>query len=1120
MGEVVQHPEISIHLFGGFSVCVNELTVPAERWRLRKVRNLVKLLALATQHQMHRDQVVELFWPDLDFDRALNIFYQTLHAARKAVQPFGHQVFIYQNEIISLPNDWRVWIDIDVFRQKAERARETGSLGDYQTAIELYTGDLLPEDLYEEWAQPQRDALRSEYLELVEQYADLQIAQGQAPAAIELLRKALTIDASRESIHYRLMHAYAVAGQRQYALRQYQVLKEALRTDLDIEPETVTTRLYEDIQAGRIGAEEFRSPISAPILIRHKHNLPVQLTSFIGREREAAEVSSLLCDQRLMTLTGAGGSGKTRLALKVAEAVLDRFPHGVWFIELAGIADSQMVPRSIAAVLGIQENASKSLPEHLQEYLSSKHLLLILDNCEHVIAGCASISDMLLKSCPELKILASSREAFGISGEMAYPVPSLPAPDLRHLLTLDQIRQYASVQLFTERASAVHPHFQLTISNAAIVAQICHRLDGIPLAIELAAARVSILSVEQIAARLDHRFRLLTVGSRTALPRHQTLRASIDWSYSLLAETERLLLLRLSVFYGGWTLNMAEEVCGFSGLDEFDVIDGMSQLAKKSLILVETEVGGNTRYRMLETIRQYAIEKLLDNEESHTVHDRHLSAYVGLALKAGPNLRSHQQVAWMDRLETEIDNLRAALEWAVEGNVLEGLSLTTSIFWFWYNRGYRVEGEQWLGKLLNLVDWGSLSQEDKMLAVEARARQSMLLSVLGLINPRMTRLAEETMALSQELGEAGKPVQLIALQALQWNLSYQQENKAREVSCQGLALAEELGDSFMLAEFLQHFEDDPDRNRWKAAAEQNLTIRRELGDLDGQMTANIVLGGLYFVEGDLATAIHLAEESSRLAQIVKNPWGYLVGQSTLAYMLCESGQLGRGIDLFMQMLPVTRDLGEPIWIIWVLNCLGHCGDLNQDWPTCHSYFRQSVDLSRTSQLAYAEIVSCFDLAEAALKYGYVDLARQHYQAVINLGRNQGSSFLIGLAAIAAGRLALLNGDRLAAIRFVIDASREFIERGNLTEIANILDHLAVLYTEQEDGVSMAIRLYAVANRIRPKYDDWDKMFFLSSIDPDAQLFPSFNTIEKAEFDRLYAEGKKMSLEQIRELISR
>jgi predicted ATPase len=323
----------------------------------------------------------------------------------------------------------------------------------------------------------------------------------------------------------------------------------------------------------------------------HPHNLPVQLTSLIGREAEIAEIMQRLEDYRLVTLTGTGGTGKTRLSLRVAEEVLDQFPNGVWFVELAGLADPDLVPRTIVAALGLQESSRRSLLEQLQDYLQQKDLLLVLDNCEHMITECAAISDLLLRNCPKLKILASSREALSVAGEVAYPVPTLSVPGPNSQISVEEISHFTAVQLFEERARQTHPGFMITPANVSAVAQICRRLDGIPLAIELAAARAGVLGVEQIAARLDHRFRLLTGGSRTALPRHQTLRASIDWSYSLLDETERILLLRLSVFYGGWTLQLAVEVCGFNELDEFDIIDGLVQLANKSLIIVETEAG-------------------------------------------------------------------------------------------------------------------------------------------------------------------------------------------------------------------------------------------------------------------------------------------------------------------------------------------------------------------------------------------------------------------------------------------------------------------------------------------------------------------------------------------------
>src|SRR6266540_301263 len=432
------------------------------------------------------------------------------------------------------------------------------------------------------------------------------------------------------------------------------------------------------------------------------NNLPTQLTSFIGREREMAEVKRLLAEARLLTLSGAGGAGKTRLALQVAADVLESYRDGVWLAELAPIGDPSLVPQTVASVLGLHEERSRPLPATLAGYLRPRQLLLVLDNCEHLIEACAALADGLLRACTQLRILATSREALGIGGEIAWRMPSLSVPDLQRLPPTEGLSQYEAVRLFIERAVAVQPAFGVTNENAPAVAQVCHRLDGIPLEIELAAARVKVLAVEQIADRLDDCFRLLTGGSRTALPRQQTLRAAIDWSFSLLSEPERVLLRRLSVFAGGWTLDAAEAVCANSQLlSPDDILDVLAHLVDKSLVLAE-EQGGEARYRLLETVRQYAQDGLLEAGEEAAVRKRHRGWFVELVERAEPKLEGPEQAAWLERLETEHDNLRAALTWSqTDPSGLEaGLRLAGPMCWFWVVRGHLREGRERLSGLL------------------------------------------------------------------------------------------------------------------------------------------------------------------------------------------------------------------------------------------------------------------------------------------------------------------------------------------------------------------------------------------------------------------------------------
>jgi predicted ATPase/class 3 adenylate cyclase len=437
----------------------------------------------------------------------------------------------------------------------------------------------------------------------------------------------------------------------------------------------------------------------------YRHNLPIQLTSFVGREKEMEQIAQSLSEHRLVTLTGVGGTGKTRLALQVAAEMTEQYTNGVWFVELAPISDPELVPQTILAALGLSEQPGRTILQILTDYFRERNLLLVLDNCEHLIQTSAKLADVLLNNLHSLKILATSREALGVKGEVTWHVPSLSLPDEKHLPSLEHLTQYETVRLFIERALLVQPTFTVTNDNAPFVAEICSRLDGIPLAIELAAARLRALSVEQIAKRLDDRFRLLTGGSRTSLERHQTLRATIDWSYNLLTEEEKKLFRSLSVFSGGWILEAAESVCSQEsfipvGGSEFDILDLLTQLVDKSLVNMD-----HSCYRMLETIRQYAREKLLDSNEGKAAHDNHLTYFLELAEQTDKKSHGPEQVEWMERLEMELDNFRVALDWCVSDQKTESaLRLLCALSWTWGVRDHFSEVEDWFDKIRALPE--------------------------------------------------------------------------------------------------------------------------------------------------------------------------------------------------------------------------------------------------------------------------------------------------------------------------------------------------------------------------------------------------------------------------------
>jgi predicted ATPase/class 3 adenylate cyclase len=671
-------------------------------------------------------------------------------------------------------------------------------------------------------------------------------------------------------------------------------------------------------------------------LARQRHNLPIQLTSFIGRERELAELTPLLLAHRLLTLTGPGGAGKTRLSLSLAADVLEQFADGVWHVELAPLADPTMVPQTVAAVLGVREQPGSPLLDVLCGYLRPKTLLLVLDNCEHLIATCAEVAETLLRAAPDLRILTSSREPLGIAGETAYRVPSLPLPDpvqpgQPRDLDLAALARNDCVRLFVERAAATSPALHLTARNAPAIVQIGRQLDGIPLALELAAARTRVLPPEQIVARLDDRFRLLTGGSRTALPRHQTLLALIEWSHDLLSEAERVLLRRLAVFAGGWSLEAAQAVCG-DGLGE-DVLETLEHLADKSLIDVEPfGEAAEGRYRLLETIRQYARDKLLAASEAERVQDRHLEYCAQLAEAAEPHLRDAEQLAWMQRLEREHDNLRAALAWALEGGKRHSmLRLAGALAYFWDLRGYWSEGCKWLDDALDLdtrqqgggaaaqsaneptlPTHGDVALRARVLYGAARLHVWALMDFHG----SLARI-EESLRLWRELGD--KWWMAVALEHVGFLLFGPDHDTATARLEEGVALAREVEDHWPLALCMIRLAQavsttDPPAAR--RMCEEGVAVARRVGDRSVLSLGLEELSPLYWWEENLTAAESVAAEALLEGRAVGSVAEVLVAYVWLVCVACYQGDLAKAREHCAQYLDYCRETGATQWLIY------------------------------------------------------------------------------------------------------------------------------------------------------------------------------------------------------------
>jgi predicted ATPase/DNA-binding SARP family transcriptional activator/DNA-binding CsgD family transcriptional regulator len=696
---------VRVRLLGGFSVWVGSLAASEAEWHLRKATSLVKLLALAAGHRLHREQVMELLWPNLDRRAASNNLRRALHVARRALEPDPStpRYLVAHGEHLALCPDGPLWVDIEAFEEVAATARRSGDPAAYQAALDLYAGDLLPADPYEDWAEDRRRQLRQDYLDLLVEMAELCEERGDLGAAIDALREAASKEPGHEQAHAELMCLYARSGQRHKALRQYERLRQALRREFGTEPGRDSRRLHEEIIAGRVPVARSVSPEGIPSERTSeppRHNVPAALSSFVGRERELIEVKRALAMTRVLTLTGAGGCGKTRLALEVTRDLASSYPDGAWLVELASLSQLELVPQAVASVLKIREQTDRSLVDTLVGHLREKYLLLMLDNCEHLIEPCAQLVLSLLHSCPRLRVLATSREPLEVEGEAVWRVPSLSVPDTDRLPSAGELTRYDAVRLFLDRARLRVPDFELTRENGRAVAQVCAKLEGIPLALELATARVGTLAVEEVAGKLGDSLSLLSTGPRTAPPRQRTMRATLEWSYGLLCEPEKKLFRRLSAFAGGWTLEAAEAV-GSDGLGRAEVLDLLSRLVEKSLVVAEATESDRVRHRMLEPIRQYARKKLEEDEESDATLRRHATLFLALAEEAEPELRGPRQQDWLERLEVEHDNFRAALTWALDrGKVELGLRLSGALGEFWHMRGHLSEGRQWLESAL------------------------------------------------------------------------------------------------------------------------------------------------------------------------------------------------------------------------------------------------------------------------------------------------------------------------------------------------------------------------------------------------------------------------------------
>jgi predicted ATPase/class 3 adenylate cyclase len=655
-----------------------------------------------------------------------------------------------------------------------------------------------------------------------------------------------------------------------------------------------------------------------------KHNLPLQLTTFVGREKELAEVKRLLEQTQLLTLLGPGGTGKTRLMMEVAEDAIGEFEDGVWMVELAPLTDPGLIPERIAAVLTVQEQPGRAMPDALVDYLRRKELLLLLDNVEHLVHEAAELAEHLLIQCPKLKILVTGREALFIGGEITLQVPSLSLPSGNGSKALEEIGSSEGVQLFVTRVQDIHPGFELSRANADTIAEIVRRLDGIPFALELAASRTRMLSVDQIAERLNDRFRLLTGGRRTALPRQQTLQAMIDWSWNLLDEEERMLLQRLSVFSRGWTIEAAQQVAGADPLDEYDVFELLEQLVNKSLVTVKYPVEGEARYGMLESIRQYGRDRLFEAGEGVVLRDRHADYFAAFAEEAGPHLAQSTMLAWLERVTLELDNLGAALTWTVEDRPELALRIGGNLLKHEVQLLTPREAQNWLqpaiDKTRGLLDRG----ETKIRTADfLKALLGLILTYLWQGRSDIRRsLTQEAIQLARATGESLYLVQAISLKYAQdfFDITPQEVQEIEEA----ITISRENGfererallfGTYAYALYLQ--------GKGELALhyfQEAITIVRKIDNPGLNVAIYSIKSTVAQMQGDLKEAKQFMRQAIMNYEALNHRGGVLSNQSELAHILRREGDIAEAEALYRQSIVGWQEMGQRPAVAHQLEC--------------------------------------------------------------------------------------------------------------------------------------------------------------------------------------------------------
>ena len=1006
------------------------ISVPGARERA-----LLAVLVIHAGEMVSTDRLVDELWGEHQPARAVNALQAVVSRARRALGPRGADILRTRapGYVLAIEPDE---VDARGFerllaegRRLAERGAP-GAVARLEAALALWRGPALADFAYEDFAQPERARLEEARLAALEDRIEAKLAAGCHHELAGELEQLVTANPLRERLRGQLMVALYRSGRQAEALNVYQDARSLLRDELGLDPSPTLRQLEQAILA--------QDPALLPVVGARpaaRHNLPARVTSFVGRQQEMKELRKLLGRHRLVTLIGAGGAGKSSLALELAASLVDDQPAGAWLVEAAPLVDRSELEAAVARALGIagapdavDMGAAGSIFDRVVEFLRVNDLLLVLDNCEHLVEACAGLVDGLLRSTPGLRVLATSREALDVAGEVVWPTLPLEVPD--EATPVEMIPMYDAVRLFEERAAASRPGFRLDQAVAPVVTEICRRLDGIPLAIELAAARVRTLTLADIASRLDNRFHLLTGGGRTTVARHQTLQAAVDWSYGLLDERERRLFHRLSLFSGGWSLEAAERVCVGGGIEPDDVLDLLTRLADQSMVVSLAD----GRFRMLETMRVYASARLEESGEVSVVRRRYVAHYVALADSLDPQMHALEEWKPEGRLQVERDNLRGALAYALDEDDAEAaLSLGGCLGWYWFSASHE-EGRRRLRELLeNAPDTPTRARARALTAyglIEGfhRADRSLEASLaalaiyeelgdewgaatarLGLaVNRIYTGQLTEAERLLDEAQAAFDEADDRRCEAVAWwlrsTLAYHSGDLdgSVEAGSRALDLFRELGDESGMATALGNLARGArGRGDYVAAIamnEQSLALARSRHIPYIEQDILVRLGELFALLDEYERADELHAESLALAQRIDSPVGTATAYNAMGWVARRRGDVARAAEYHEKALAIYKDLGglapsgrQPD-VVRALSGLGSCREASGEFVAAEECHRQAlaVAVEHGDPVAIAPCVDGLaavamargDSKQAARLSGFAAAVRDHARAPV------------------------------------------------------------------------------------------------------------------------------------------